>query len=146
MGWCMTLARKLKAFRARSGSERWLLCEAILMLALARICVLAVPFRLLARCLERAPDKTPSDPALIARVRSAVATAAGNVPWNAVCLPQAIAAKAMLARRGQGSAFHLGAAIDANGKLIAHAWLECDGEIVTGAAGIHGMAHLARFG
>jgi Transglutaminase-like superfamily len=72
--------------------------------------------------------------------------AARNVPWSAVCLPQAMAAKAMLARRGCGSSFHLGANYNAQGKLIAHAWLVAGGTVVVGAAGIGGVTPLARFG
>jgi hypothetical protein len=79
-------------------------------------------------------------------VRKAVTTAARNVPWNAVCLPQAMAAKAMLARRGQGSAIHMGAAFNPDGKLIAHAWLLVGDTVVVGGAGIAGMSPLARFG
>jgi Transglutaminase-like superfamily len=143
----MTLKRKLKTFLGKSGVERRMTGEAILLLGMARIIVLTVPFRVLAQWLKQAPDGNEApNPELVAGVRRAVATAARNVPWNAVCLPQAIAAKAMLARRGQGSAFHLGATLDQNGKLIAHAWLVCGGEIVTGAAGINGMSHLVRFG
>lgn len=142
----MSLGRNLKTFLGKSDADRLLTCEAIVMLAAARICVLTVPFRVLAKWLARAPDRPASDPLLAARVGWAVTAAARNVPWNAVCLPQAIAAKAMLARRGQGSAFHLGATIEADGTLSAHAWLECDGRIVTGAAGMRGMSHLVRFG
>jgi hypothetical protein len=79
-------------------------------------------------------------------VRQAVTVAARNVPWNAVCLPQAMAAKAMLARRGQGSALHLGASRDDGGGLTAHAWLEVGGEIVVGETGVADMAPLTRFG
>ena len=78
-------------------------------------------------------------------VGQAVTIAARNVPWNAVCLPQAMAAKAMLARRGQGSALHLGAARAGDG-LTAHAWLVAGGEVVVGEAGIAEVAPLARFG
>lgn len=129
-----------------SRTDRLLFCEATIVLAAARLCVLTVPFRVLAKWLACAPDAGVSDPRLVAQVRKAVTTAARNVPWNAVCLPLAMAAKAMLARRGQGSAFHLGATIEGDGTLSAHAWLECDGQIVTGAAGMRGMSHLARFG
>lgn len=142
----MPLARKLGTLSRLRWADRLLLAEAAILLALARICVLTVPFRVLARWLSRAPDAPAPDPSLADRVGRAVRVAARNVPWNAVCLPQAIAAKAMLARRGQGSAFHLGATIEDDGKLNAHAWLECDGRIVTGAGGMRGMSHLARFG
>ena len=129
-----------------SGADRWLVCEAIVMLGLARFIVLTVPFRLIAPQLSRAPETGSCDEALLLRVRQAVTTAARNVPWNAVCLPQAMAAKAMLARRGCGSAFHLGADFNAQGKLIAHAWLVAGGTVVVGAAGIPAVTPLARFG
>lgn len=131
---------------AMPGADRMLLLEATATLAVARIIVLTVPFRFLAGWLSRAPDRVPGNDALLKQVRKAITIAARNVPWNAVCLPQAMAAKAMLARRGCGSAFHLGAAFDPNGKLIAHAWLTVGETIVVGAAGKDGMAHLARFG
>lgn len=142
----MNLRRKLGTFRGMSGADRRLVGEAVLMLALARFVVITVPFRLMAPWLARAPETGVCDDVLVVRVRKAVTTAARNVPWNAVCLPQAMAAKAMLARRGCGSAFHLGADFDAQGKLIAHAWLVVGGTVVVGAAGIRSVTPLARFG
>jgi hypothetical protein len=143
----MRLRRKYMSFFTQmSAAERWLVCEAALMLAVARLIVLTVPFRFIVPWLQRAPDTTFCDEKLMRAVRQAVMIAARNVPWKAVCLPQALAAKAMLARRGCGSAFHLGATFDPNGKLVAHAWLVAGGEVVVGAAGIPGMSPLARFG
>jgi Transglutaminase-like superfamily len=142
----MKLRRKLRTFLGMSGADRWLVCEAILALAVARLIVLTVPFRFMAPWLARAPDTGACDEALLLRVRRAVTAAARNVPGNAVCLPQAMAAKAMLTRRGCGSSFHLGADFDAQGKLIAHAWLVAGGTVVVGAAGIAGVTPLARFG
>jgi hypothetical protein len=139
----MNLRRKLGTFFGKSAAERRLICEAIVMLGLARIVVVMVSFRLMALWLARARETGSCDEALLVRVRKAVTTAARNVPWNAVCLPQAMAAKAMLARRGCGSSFHLGATLDAQGKLIAHAWLVAGGTVVVGVAG---MSPLARFG
>lgn len=48
------------------------------------------------------------------------------VPFKAICLPQAIAAKLMLERRGVASSLHLGAALHTrSGKAFeAHAWLD----------------------
>jgi len=138
--------RKLKTFLGMSCADRWLVCEAIVMLGMARFIVITVPFRLMAQWLSRAPHTSSCDEALLLRVRRAVTTAARNVPWNAVCLPQAIAAKAMLARRGCGSSFHLGADLDAQGKLTAHAWLVAGSTVVVGVAGIRCVTPLARFG
>jgi hypothetical protein len=128
------------------ADDRALTREAVLMLGLARLLVLTIPFRLLARWLGRAPSRDAGDAVLLGRVRRAVTTAARNVPWNAVCLPQAMAAKAMLARRGCGSSLRLGAAFDAQGKLTAHAWLVVGGTVVVGAAGKSEITPLTRFG
>src|SRR5262249_6567022 len=128
----MLLQRRLGTFLAMSRADRQRLCEAVTMLGLARLVVLTVPFRVIRRWLGRAPETSTYDEELLLQVRKAVTTAARNVPWNAVCLPQAMAAKVMLARRGVGSALHLGATIDKNGKLVAHAWLVAGGEVVVG--------------
>jgi hypothetical protein len=52
----------------------------------------------------------------------------------------------MLMRRGCGSSFYLGAGFNAQGQLIAHAWLVAGGTVVVGAASIGGVTPLARFG
>ena len=128
----MRLWRKFKTFLAMGGPDRLLVCESTAMLALARLIVLTVPFRILARWLSRAPETDCCDQLLLVRVRRAVTTAARNVPWNAVCLPQAIAAKAMLRRRGIGSVLHFGVAKHRDHSLDAHAWLDAAGIGVTG--------------
>lgn len=142
----MRLRNKFRTLLHMSTSERWLICEAAFMLGLARLIVLIVPFRIIAPLLRHGSAKVSCDQKMRRAVRQAITVAARNVPWNVVCLPQALAAKAMLARRGYGSTFHLGATVDCDGKLIAHAWLVADGEVVVGAAGMPGMVSLARFG
>jgi hypothetical protein len=142
----LLLRRKLKTFIAMRGADRLLVCEAMVMLALARLIVLTVPLRYMVRWLSRAPETDSCDKVLLLRVRRAVTTGARNVPWNAVCLPQAMAAKVMLARRGCGSSLHLGADFDGHCTLTAHAWLTVGDTIVLGAGGIRGKAPLARFG
>jgi hypothetical protein len=136
---------RLRRFLQMSHRQRLMLIEAALFLGLARLALLALPFGRIAPWLRRSPDRGPYDAETVLAVGDAVTIAARNVPWNAVCLPQAMAAKAMLARRGQGSALHLGAA-KASDRLTAHAWLVAGGEVVVGEAGIADVAPLARFG
>lgn len=140
------LRRKLKTFLAMRGADRLLVCEAIVMLTLARLMVLTVPFRYLARWLSYTLETGCCDGVLLSRVRTAVITGARNVPWDAACLPQAMAAKVMLACRGCDSSLHLGANLDGHDKLTAHAWLVAGDIVVVGAAGIRGMTPLVRFG
>jgi hypothetical protein len=138
--------RKLGLLPGVSGAQLLLLGEAVFFLALARLILLVVPFRHIVPWLERSPDSPQHDAIVIGTVRQAIEIAARNVPWNAVCLPQAMACKAMLARRGQGSALHIGAARGGRDGLMAHAWLVAGGKIVIGEDGSSEMTPLARFG
>jgi hypothetical protein len=141
------LRARLRTFLAMRCADRLLVCEAVAVLALARVVVLTVPFRYVVPWLRRVPETTHScDEALVLRVGKAVTMAARSVPWNAVCLPQAMAARVMLARRGSGSYFHLGAGFDEQGKLVAHAWLVASGTVVVGKPGMSKVTPLARFG
>lgn len=142
----MRMFRKLRRFLSMPGTERSLLLEAAFFLALARLAILVIPFRRIVPWLERTPDSPDRNAVAIAAVRRAVDVAQRNVPWNAVCLPQAMASKAMLARRGQGSALHIGAAMADGGGLMAHAWLVAGGEIVVGEDESRNVTPLARFG
>lgn len=142
----MRLRRKLSRLLRMGWKERWLLLEAVLWLGFARAALLLVPFRRIVPWLERAPEQSGSAPETIAAVRRAVTTAARHVPWNAVCLPQAVACKAMLACRGQGSALHLGAGLDDSKGLMAHAWLVAGGTVVVGEESMGDVTPLARFG
>lgn len=65
-------------------------------------------------------------------VRWAVHGVAARTPWTSNCLPQALAAKYMLARRGLLSTLYVGAAFSGRDALKAHAWLRCGDVPVTG--------------
>lgn len=145
----MTL-NELARLHQLSTAERWLIAEAVVSLGTARALILVVPFRRIAPWLERKPRGSgrPAvpDPVLTGRVRRAVTIAANHVPWNAVCLPQAMAAKFMLARRGCPSTLHLGVARAGSDAFVAHAWLEAGNAIVVGEKGVDAMTPVARFG
>jgi hypothetical protein len=67
------------------------------------------------------------------------------VPFKAVCLPQAMAARIMLGRRGVASALHFGAAKGETKPLDAHAWLDAAGVKVTGYPVALRFAEIACF-
>lgn len=70
--------------------------------------------------------------ARVAQISRAIARVANLVPWRADCLVRAEAGRHWLARLGLLSDIRLGARRDAAGRLDAHAWLICNGQIVTG--------------
>ncbi|MCW3834783.1 lasso peptide biosynthesis B2 protein [Sphingomonas canadensis] len=137
-GWKSRLTRMVQV----SWRERALLAEAALHLARARVLLALVPFPRLSPRLgtfvaaadpRAAPRTGSADQARIAReIGWAVTRAATHVPFRAVCLPQAIAAQAMLRRRGIGAGLHLGARKGTEKPLEAHAWLDAAGVEVTG--------------
>jgi len=70
----------------------------------------------------------------------------GAKPWmNALCLPRALAAQAMLRRRGIASRLCLGVACH-EGAMAAHAWIEVDQDVIVGGAEITRFTRLTQFG
>jgi len=140
----LSIRRRLRRFAQVGNRRRALLAEAVAWLLLTRLALLLVPFPRLARRLGTFVP--PSDARAVAARRSgapsatslaeeigwAVTRAARHVPFNAVCLPQAMTARIMLKRRGVGSVLHFGAAKGDQKPLDAHAWLDAAGVEVTG--------------
>lgn len=126
--------------RRRPVRDWALLGEALAHLTWARLLVSIVPFRRLAGQLGERGRETPAAvpeearPAL-REVEWSVQGIARHVPLGFVCLPQAIAAKWMLRRRGWPSTLYLGVAPNGDSaQLPAHAWLRVGSKIVTGEA------------
>ena len=67
------------------------------------------------------------------------------MPFRAVCLPQAMAARIMLSRRGIASVLHFGAAKGKEQPIDAHAWLDAAGVEVTGYPVATEIAESASF-
>ena len=132
-----------------------MLVEATLWLALARLALTFVPFRLLAArfgtlmtsedmAAARAPAIAEEQRLLAEEIGWAVTRAARYLPFRAVCLPQAIAAKAMASRRHIPSTMHFGV-MRSGEALAAHAWLDVGGIEVTGFPLSPGTVEMARF-
>ncbi len=137
--WCKSLRDAPAKWHRRSRIERWLLLEAFLLLGVARLLVLTIPFRWLAGSLgqhmsESDTRANPTDLRQAGLIGHAVRSAANNTPWQSVCLPQAIAAQWMLKRRRIAATLYLGVAKDLTKtqQLAAHAWLRCGDVILTG--------------
>ena len=97
-----------------------------------------IPFLTLQRMLDRVPmaRKPELDRSrTIASVNWAVTTVADRFP-PATCLVQALAAAALLRRRGLACELRLGVrghASTGTAAIEAHAWVECDGRVAVGA-------------
>jgi hypothetical protein len=137
--------------------ERGLLAEASARLIAARIRLAVLPFRRIAptlgsfvppsdpRIAERRAAAPPEQTRVAEQIGWAVTRAARHVPFEAVCLPQAMAAHAMLKRRGIASAMHFGARRSEEKPIDAHAWLDAAGVEVTGYPLEPGMTEIGCF-
>ena len=117
------------------ASQRALALEAAAWLTLARVLVSYVPMRYWRRHVEAAGDGSDGvGPQPLGRaVGRMVRRVARRLPFEALCLPQAMAAKWMLRRRGVSSRLWIGVRRPAPGRpLDYHAWLTVDGESVIG--------------
>jgi Transglutaminase-like superfamily len=151
------IRRLLLRFRQIDNRRRALLVEAVAYLLAARLALIFIPFPRLARRLGtfvppaeartlQTQHGASQDAARTARdIGWAVTRAARYVPFKAVCLPQAMAARVMLKRRGIGSVMHFGAAKGSEKPLDAHAWLDAAGVEVTGYPVAKTFAEIACF-
>jgi|SoiMethySBSTD1v2_1073268.scaffolds.fasta_scaffold425141_4 hypothetical protein len=131
---------KLKTIR------RIYLREAAVMIILARLAVRVIPPARIFSWADRPPrriNRFAGDEANW--IAWAVETAAVK-PWiNALCLPRALAAHAMLRRRGIASRLCLGVARKESG-LAAHAWVEVGKQKINIGSTEAGYVRLAEFG
>lgn len=118
--------------------------ETLFNLALARFLIRFIPFRYWKGTLGTIAHSEPSGevaaPESKARARALavsywVRLMAGRVPFETLCLPQAMAARWMLARRGVKTQVFMGAKRDGEtGDAKFHAWLMHGDECLTGHA------------
>lgn len=148
-----SIRHPLRRFAQVGNRRRVLAVEAVVCLAVARLALVIVPFPKLARRLgtaippQNAHANSEADPRAVGIAQDigwAVTRAARYLPFSAVCLPQALAARMMLKRRGVGSVLHFGATTQAQ-RIKAHAWLDAAGVKVTGYPVAKEFVEIARF-
>lgn len=136
---------RIGKFLDHGWRKRGLFCEALFLLCWARLLIRIVPFRRLAPRLGRAQAEsatllTADAQRLALDIAWAVGAATRHAPFRFVCLPQAVAAKWMLRRRGIGNTLYLGIAAgrETESAMTAHAWLRSGDKIITGGSEIAG--------
>jgi hypothetical protein len=135
------LLKKLRTFLFLPWVDKALVFEAIIWLGLMRLAVLALPFKRISTWLGTEGLESPATPLPESQTQTAlrIARAIRRIqpftPWDSNCLAQALTARRMLARRGMSSTTYLGATIESQKGIIAHAWLRCGPWILTGAQG-----------
>lgn len=144
--------KKIQKFTVLDNMQKRLFIEAYVTLGMMRAAILTVSFKRLVKSLTQqkyaqAPSLNDEQLTKAVVIGKAVRSAAANTPWESLCLAQALTAQRMLSKRGIAGIFHLGAMMGGTGeeKLKAHAWLQCDQQIITGEAGHEEHAVLLTF-
>lgn len=126
--------------------RRMYLREAVVTIILARFAVRFVPSTRLFSWVDRPPRRINRFAANEAEWVLWAVENAGARPWmNALCLPRALAAHAMLRRRGIASRLCLGVAREGR-ELTAHAWVEVGENKIVSDPEIGRFTRLAEFG
>jgi hypothetical protein len=150
--WFLTLSEVPVKWRRRTKKERVLLIEAFLLLGVARLAILVLPFKWLAFSLGKQRTESPrrispEDAQKALMIGQAIRSAASHTPWESVCLPQAVVAQWMLKQHHISGTLYLGVAKEEAKpeKIAAHAWLRCGEAILTGAANHQQFVVVATF-
>lgn len=119
------------------GSERLVLAQAVFYLAVARLSLLLLPFRLVARSFGVTQDISLDQPTTGEQEEARmlgrqVTRASRHLPWRCACLEQAISTQWMLAKRNLPGTLYFGVAKDESKDFKAHAWLTCGSVTVSG--------------
>ncbi len=112
-------------------ADRRLLMRSGVVLLLARLAVWLLPLRTARRFLARIARPHPAPTATAERIGWAVSVASRLVP-DATCLPQALAAEALLAQDKLPVVLRIGVVKTDKGRIEGHAWVESDGRIIVG--------------
>lgn len=133
----------LRKLAGTSWRRRWLALEAGALLLAAKAMIHTLPFRRWKAAVGPVGDadgheprdaRSGGDREVLARELAAIVRmAAATLPVELLCLPQALAARWMLRRRGLATRLHVGAKRDGDAAEVQlHAWLEYDGIVLTG--------------
>src|SRR4051812_45090413 len=123
---------KLIRFVRASGREQALFVTAVLAMAAARVALLAVPLRLIFSSMNAVNRRWPRENSSAMGARRAarrISQAAAYCPLPTTCLSRTIAAHFLMSRLGYSSVPRIGVA-KSGGTFGAHAWLECQDDIV----------------
>ncbi len=126
----------LRRFLRLKGADQRLLIKVSILMGFIRVGLRLVSFQTLYRLLNGSslstPDRRP-DPRINQQKIGWAVNAAGKYSLgDNSCLTQALTGLILLNRHGHDAKLRLGVMKDPAKGISAHAWVECDGDIVIG--------------
>jgi hypothetical protein len=115
-------------------ADLFLVVEAFLFMAAARIALKRIPLERIAKWLQHpaSPQRTPNTYETARRVEWAIRAIVRRMPGRFVCFPQSLAAFGMLRRRGIAAVLNYGVNRSPANELRAHTWLTVGEQMVVG--------------
>ena len=148
MAWWRWAVEALRKFFDLVPRERFIFAQAWVLFLVAELALRTIPFkRLIAlsqkRCAKRRQTPTSKMAPSASRLAWLVEVAARYSLVNATCLKQALVLSWLLANQGLTSTLQIGVARH-QGALLAHAWIEQNGEVILGQDGSEQFQILLR--
>ena len=142
--------KKLGTFLNSDSTKKKLFCEALITLLVADFSNRLRPLERTTRQLGNAQPlghTTTDKKSLALEIGKSVDSIARNLPWNITCLPQAVAVKRMLMRRGVPATLFFGVANNQQNseKIEAHAWVAIANRIIIGGASSKSFTIVSAF-
>jgi hypothetical protein len=148
----MSLRIDLQKLTHRSPLEMGLFARAFFWLGVTQAAVAFLPFKtvigwLHLRVGETAPPVSEAQAIQSAQVEWAIRAAAARAFWQPPCLSQALTGVILLQSRNIPGSLTLGVAknLNTDEQYSAHAWLQCGGAMITGAAGRENFKAISTF-
>jgi hypothetical protein len=126
-------ADRFAKFLALSAPDKLFLLRCVPIVAATKLGLSLLSYRAMKRWVPVGTGLAPASNDELRRVSWGVRNAARVVP-GASCLTQALSAQFLLARLGRRSQIQVGVAQDAEGRVLAHAWLISNGRVVVGGS------------
>lgn len=142
------MAARLRKFFALAPGDRRLLLRALPLVASVRLGLWLQPRRTLRGVTAgggRPEAGGPPAAEAAGRIVWAIEAASRMVPGSNSCLVRALAAQAFFHHLGLPARLRLGVIRGDDGRLGGHAWVECEGRIVTGGPVSEGYTFLRGF-
>lgn len=128
----------LRKFMALKATDRLLLTETAFLLGLTVVMLHLLPFPWVRHLLiGQGPASDSQLPDHVASQIVRMVKTASRYVYAASCLPQAIVTRLLLNRRGYAATLRIGVAMNGSRQLVAHAWVERDGQILIGGSDSH---------
>ena len=144
------LVNKARKFLKVSWMDKIMIIEATFLTGIIRFSILFIAFSKLAKLSgkynkESVFNINNKQISIGNRIGLVVQIVSKHTPWESKCLVNALTAQTMLRIRKIPSTVYLGVAKDEDKELVAHAWLRCGENIITGGNERYGFTMVAKF-